>query len=98
MKKKLYDLYDLYPQYGPVESTSLVKACSLMCRLYVKKKIILGILVKNISVNVSNKSRGSEMHWVGGRIKSSKGQYLPFYVRIIGVNVVVFYFFLLLLR
>ena len=38
LKKKLYDLYDLYPQYGPVESTSLVKACSLMCRLYVKKK------------------------------------------------------------
>ena len=66
MKKKLYDLYDLYPQYGPVESTSLVKACSLMCRLYVKKKFFLGILVKNISVNVSNKSRGSEMHWVGG--------------------------------
>ena len=64
-----------------------------MSFICLKKKKILGILVKNISVNVSNKSRGSEMHWVGGGIKSSKGQYLPFYVRIIGVNVVVFYFF-----
>ena len=50
-----------------------------MCRLLGKKKFrYIGI---TISVNVLNKSRGSEMHWVGGGIKSTKGQYLPCYVR-----------------
>ena len=64
-----------------------------MCRLLGKKKFrYIGI---TISVNVLNKSRGSEMHWVGGggglspqRDNISHVMFEP-----ICVNVVVFYFF-----
>ena len=42
-----------------------------------KKFSYIGI---TISVNVLNKSRGSEMHW-GGGIMPTKGQYLPCYVQ-----------------
>ena len=51
--------------------------------LLVKKKICFRYIGKNISVNVLNKSRGSEMHWVGGGggLKSTKGQFPPFYVK-----------------
>ena len=31
----------------------------------------------NICVHVLNKSRGSEMHWVGGGLKSEKGTITP---------------------
>ena len=49
-----------------------------MCRVLGKKFRYIGI---TNCVHVLNKSRGSEMHWVGGGLKSTKGQFPPFYVK-----------------
>ena len=50
-----------------------------MCRVLGKKFRYIGI---TNCVHVLNKSRGSEMHWVVGGLKSTKGQYPPCNVRI----------------
>ena len=45
-------------------------------------------------MNEVNKSRGSEMHWVGGGLKSTKGQFPPFYVKTyLCVVFLVFFFY-----
>ena len=56
--------YDFSPQFGPVESSYLLVQVKvvLSCVVYWVKHFF-GI---TISVHVLNKSRGSEMHWVGG--------------------------------
>ena len=63
LKKKLYDFS---PQLGLVESSYFLVQLNFVfsCVVYwVKKFRSVGI---TISVYVLNKSRGSEMHWVGG--------------------------------
>ena len=65
LKKKQYDFS---PQFGPVESSYL-----FTCVVYWVKTFFRYIGITNC-VYVLNKSRGSEMHWVGGRlIKVHKG-------------------------
>ena len=62
-------------------STMLVKVY-FACFVYWGKKLFVRYIGTTISVNVLNKSRGSEMHWVGGvGLKSLKGQYPPYNVR-----------------
>ena len=64
------------PQFGPVESIYLL--VYLLCRYQVsfKGKILRNIGI-NICVHVLNKSRGSEVHWVEGGLKSKKGTITP---------------------
>ena len=64
------------PQFGPVESIYLL--VYLLCRYQVsfKGKILRNIGI-NICVHVLNKSRGSEVHWVEGGLKSEKGTITP---------------------
>ena len=59
-----------------------------MCRLLGKKFSFVGII---ISVHVLNKSRGFEMHWVGGGVKVHRGQYPQFNNQIYFVSVVIFF-------
>ena len=63
LKKKFYDFLPTIRACRVLLLTSSVKVCDLMCRLLGKKFSFVGI---TISVHVLNKSRGSEMHWVGG--------------------------------
>ena len=65
------------PQFGPVESIYLL--VYLLCRYQVsfKGKILRNIGI-NICVHVLNKSRGSEMHWVGGGVKVWKRDNNPY--------------------
>ena len=65
------------PQFGPVESIYLL--VYLLCRYQVSfKGKILRNIGFNICVHVLNKSRGSEMHWVGGGVKVWKRDNNPY--------------------
>ena len=79
LKKKFYDFFSTIRACRVLLLTSSVKVCDLMCRLLGKKFSFVGII---ISVHVLNKSRGFEMHWVGGGVKVHRGQYPQFNVQI----------------
>ena len=77
LKKKRYDFF---PQFGPVESSYL-----FICVVYwVKNSLFFGYIGITNCVYVLNKSRGSEMHWVGrGFIKKNKNPLCGFPQKII---------------
>ena len=66
----------------------LVKVCFLVCRL-LGEKHVFRYIGKTISVNVLNKSRGFEMHWVGGGGKCPQRDNSPHIMfELVCVNVV----------
>ena len=67
-----------------------VKVCSA-CFVYWGKKLFVRYFGITISVNELNKSRGFEMHWVGGGVKVLKRDDTP-HIMFEPVRVLLFFF------